>query len=84
MANDEFLLGASKIFEIGSYLDEMLHKARVDKECTLVINVSKDDFKKVDEDLFYRQSKEGDELIPSEGEIDVKFKKVNIIIKEGE
>jgi hypothetical protein len=37
----------------------------------------------VDEDLFYRNRKdESEKFVPSEGEIDITFKGVNMIIKK--
>ena len=48
----------------------------------MTIYVNEDEFKKVDEDLFYRNRKgEEEEFIPSDGEIDINFEGVKILIE---
>jgi hypothetical protein len=55
----------------------------VTQKAELIIYLNKEEFKKVDEDLFYR-TKRGDksDFVPSEGEIDINFEGVKLIIKE--
>jgi hypothetical protein len=78
----EFNLSSMSIFSIGSVLSETLADYGVREKADLVIYLNEDEFKKVDEDLFYRNRKsEDDEFIPSEGEIDIKYNGVRIIIK---
>ena len=55
-------------------------------DSTLVIKLPSKEFKKVDEDLFYRNRQSDDEeYIPSDNDIDISFNNVKIIInKKGE
>ena len=55
----------------------------IEDTAELNIFLNKDEFKRVDEDLFYRMREdESQEFIPSEGEIIINFDKVKINIKE--
>jgi hypothetical protein len=71
------------IFSLGSVLSETLAEYGVKEKADLIIYLNDDEFKMVDEDLFYRNRKdEKEEFIPSEGEIDITFEGVNITIKK--
>ena len=77
-------LNTNTLFQIGTYLSEML---KINKEklqdIKLILSVDKDYFKKIDEDIFYRTNKEKDnEFIPSENEINITFPNNQIIIKK--
>jgi hypothetical protein len=48
-------------------------------ENDLVVKVSKEELKKIDEDLYYRNKPEGKEFIPSDNDVVVKFENLNII-----
>ena len=50
----EFTLDTMAIAEIGYNLSKTLHEHGVD-ESELIISLDKDRFRKVDEDLFYRE-----------------------------
>ena len=79
----DFKFGYVGIIDLGSVLSEKLAEYGVGNETTITINLNEEEFKKVDEDLFYRNRKsEEDEFIPSEGEIDIKYDSVRIIIKK--
>ena len=81
---NEFNLSSMSIFSIGSVLSETLAEYGVKEKADLVIYLNEEEFKMVDEDLFYRNRKdEKEEFIPSEGEIDITFEGVNITIKKG-
>ena len=71
------------IFSLGSVLSETLAEYGVKEKADLVIYLNDEEFKMVDEDLFYRNRKdEKEEFIPSEGEIDITFEGANITIKK--
>ena len=79
----EFNLGSLSIFSIGDVLSETLRDYGVRQKADLIIYVNEEEFKLVDEDLFYRNRKdESEEFVPSEGEIDITFEGVNMIIKQ--
>ena len=75
--------GTMSIFELGQSITAKLREDGITDQSKLFVYVGKDDFKKIDEDLFYRnKTDETKEFIPSEGEIVVDFELVKIIIKE--
>ena len=79
----EFKFGSMSIVELGDIISEKLAEDGVTEKAELTVYVNDDEFKKIDEDLFYRTRKdESIEFVPSEGEIDVNFEGVNIIIKQ--
>lgn len=79
----QFNFGAAYIFEMGTQLSKQLHDGGIEEQAILSVFVGKDEFKKIDEDLFYRNRKDEEEkFIPSEGEIDINFDLVKIKIKE--
>lgn len=77
-----FKFGTMSIFELGQSISSKLKSDGIIKQSELTIYVSKEEFKKIDEDLFYRNRKdESQEFIPSEKEIDINFDLVKIIVK---
>ena len=73
------------IMELGQFISSKLKEDGVTMQSELTVYVTSEEFKKVDEDLYYRNRKdESQEFIPSEGEIDINFELVKIIIKENE
>lgn len=77
-----FKLGTSSIYELGKLVSDKLEKDGVTTPCELTIYVSNEEFKKVDEDLYYRnKTDDSQEFIPSEGEIIVKIDNVQVLIK---
>jgi hypothetical protein len=80
---NDFNLGSMSIFSLGSVLSETLAEYGVKEKADLIIYLNEEEFKMVDEDLFYRNRKdEKEEFIPSEGEIDINFEGVNITVKK--
>ena len=80
---EDFKFGTASIFELGQMISSKLNEDGVTQQSELYIYLNEDEFKKVDEDLFYRNRKdESQEFIPSEGEIDINFDNVNIIINK--
>ena len=81
----EFKFGTMSIFELGQFISSKLKEDGVTIQSTLTVYVTSEEFKKIDEDLYYRNRKdESQEFIPSEGEIDINFELVKIIVKEKE
>ena len=79
----DFKFGSMSIFELGNMISGNLKENGVTQKAELIIYLNKEEFKKVDEDLFYR-TKRGNksDFVPSEGEIDINFEGVKLIIKE--
>lgn len=81
--NTEFKFGTVSISELGNFISDKLKEDGIEDTAELNILLNKDEFKRVDEDLFYRMREdESQEFIPSEGEIVINFDKVKINIKE--
>ena len=79
----EFKFGTMSIFELGQMVSSKLSEDGITQKSELCVYLNEEEFKKVDEDLFYR-TKRGDreDFIPSEGEIDINFDGVKIIVKQ--
>ncbi len=79
----DFKLGTMSIFELGQFISSKLKEDGITIQSELIVYVTSEEFKKIDEDLYYRNRKdESQEFIPSEGEIDINFELVKIIVKE--
>ena len=78
-----FKFGTMSIFELGQFISFKLKEDGITMQSELTVYVTSEEFKKIDEDLYYRNRKdESQEFIPSEGEIDINFELVKIIVKE--
>lgn len=79
-------LGFDKIYEIGSYLDKRLFTEGIDKSKLDIYVNNKDELKKIDEDLYYRQHPNGTDFSPSDDMITINFEHVifNISVKDEE
>ena len=78
-----FKFGTMSIFELGKFISSKLKEDGITIQSELIVYVTSEEFKKIDEDLYYRNRKdESQEFIPSEGEIDINFELVKIIVKE--
>lgn len=77
----ELTLNSYKIFEIGEDISKRLHESGITKESKLVINVTNDELRKIDEDLYYRNNPNGTDYVPSDGELLVTFDNLIIEIK---
>lgn len=79
----DFKFGTMSIFELGQFISSKLKEDGITIQSELIVYVTSEEFKKIDEDLYYRNRKdESQEFIPSEGEIDINFELVKIIVKE--
>jgi len=79
----EFKFGTMSIFELGQYISSKLKEDGITIQSEFSVYVTSEEFKKIDEDLYYRNRKnESQEFIPSEGEIVINFELVKIIVKE--
>ena len=75
--------GSVSISELGRLVSSKLRENGITTKSDLFVYVNEDDFKKIDEDLFYRNKKDDSEkFVPSDGEIIVNFELVNIVIKK--
>ena len=61
------------------YINKFLFDNGLTKENDLVVKVTKEELKKIDEDLYYRNKPEGQEFTPSDNDVIVKFENLNII-----
>ncbi len=78
----EFKFGTMSISELGQFISDKLRDDGVKEQAVLTVYVNNEEFKKVDEDLYYRnKTDEKQEFIPSDGEIIVNFDNVKILIK---
>ena len=78
-----FKFGTMSIFELGQFISSKLKEDGITIQSELIVYVTSEEFKKIDEDLYYRNRKdESQEFIPSDGEIDINFELVKIIVKE--
>ena len=75
----ELTLNSNKIFELGEYVANFLKDNGLTHENDLVIKVKKEELKRIDEDLYYRNKPEGKEFVPSDNDVVVKFENLNII-----
>ena len=75
----ELSLSSIKIYELGEYITKFLSDNGLTRENDLVIKVTKEELKKIDEDLYYRNKPEGKEFVPSDNDVIVKFENLNII-----
>ena len=82
---EDFKFGTMSIFELGNMVSSKLKEDGITQQSKLYIYLNKEEFKKVDEDLFYRNRRgDREDFIPSEGEIDINFNGVKIVIMEKE
>ena len=80
---EDFKFGTASIFELGQIISSKLNEDGVTQQSELYVYLNEEEFRKVDEDLFYRNREdESQEFIPSEGEIDINFDNVKIIVKQ--
>ena len=71
------------MIQVFSNLAKELRKLNFRSNNELVLTVSSDDLKKIDEDLFYRTVEDkSQEFTPSNDEIKLKFDNLNVIIKK--
>lgn len=75
----DLTLNSVKIFELGEYIAKYLNDNGLRKENDLVINVTQEQLRKIDEDLYYRNKPEGKEFTPSDTDVVVKFENLNMI-----
>lgn len=80
---EDFKFGTSSIFELGQMISSKLVEDGVTHQSKLHVFLNEEEFRRVDEDLFYRNRKdETQEFVPSDGEIDINFDNVKIIIEK--
>ena len=78
----DFKFGTMSIFELGQMISSKLKEDGITQKSELCVYLNEDEFNRVDEDLFYRNRRgDREDFVPSEGEIDINFDGVKIIIK---
>lgn len=77
-------LTTNEIFKIGMDLSNNLALNKIINDNKLFLKVDKESFKKIDEDLYYRNYPDGKDFEPSFSEINVKFPYLDIIICKDE
>lgn len=75
-------LNRNTLIELGNTVSEILTKANVKDNSILHIKVDEESFKKIDEDLYYRNDEKKEEFLPSENEIILKFLNLMIFIEK--
>jgi hypothetical protein len=79
----EFNFGTANIFDLGKTISDKLVKDGIKYKSELFVYVDENDFKKIDEDLYYRNKEDdSDKFIPSDNEIIINFEMVKIIVKK--
>ena len=78
----DFKFGTMSIFELGQMISSKLKEDGITQKSELCVYLDEEEFRRVDEDLFYRNRRgDREDFVPSEGEIDINFEGVKIIIK---
>jgi hypothetical protein len=78
----DFKFGTMSIFELGQMISSKLKEDGITQKSELCVYLNEEEFRRVDEDLFYRNRRgDREDFVPSEGEIDINFEGVKIIIK---
>ena len=77
-------LTTNEIFKIGMELSNNLALNKIINDNKLFLKVDEESFKKIDEDLYYRNYPDGKDFEPSFPEINVKFPHLDIIICKDE
>lgn len=73
-------LTTNEIFKMGMELSNNLALNKIINDNKLFLKVDEESFKKIDEDLYYRNYPDGKDFEPSFSEINVKFPYLDIII----
>lgn len=77
-------LTTNEIFKIGMELSNNLALNKIINDNKLFLKVDEESFKKIDEDLYYRNYPDGKDFELSFSEINVKFPYLDIIICKDE
>ena len=76
------MIGFYDILELGRELEKKMVKFNIKNKNMLSFEISPEEFKKIDEDIYYRQFPDGKDFQPSESEIQITFRHLTIIIKK--
>lgn len=69
------------ISDIIDTLDSKLYEYGYDNNARIEISVNKQEFRKIDEELYYRQFPDGKDFVPSEEEIIVTSGRVCLVVR---
>lgn len=78
------MIGFYDIIEIGDDLEKKMVKHNIKSNNVLSFEVTEQEFKKIDEDIYYRQFPDGTDFIPSMDEIQITFNHLTIYIRKKE
>ena len=79
----DFKFGTMSIFELGQMISSKLKEDGITQKSELCVYLNEEEFRRVDEDLFYRNRRgDREDFVPSDGEIDINFEAVKIIVKQ--
>lgn len=79
----ENILNSNQLIELGSMIDEKLGEWKTTLPICLVIDANPEYFRKLDEDLFFRNNiAGGEEFVPSDDEISLNFKKCKFLVRK--
>lgn len=76
------MIDSYKLMKLGQMITNELKDMRFNSECVLTMKLDKDKLLKLDEDLYYRQYPDGKDYVPTDGEINVKFDNLTIVVTE--
>ena len=76
------MIDSYKLMKLGQMITNELKDMRFNSECVLTMKLDKDKLLKLDEDLYYRQYTDGKDYVPTDGEINVKFDNLTIVVTE--
>lgn len=78
----DFKFGTMSIFELGQMISSKLKEDGITQKSELCVYLNEEEFRRVDEDLFFRNRRgDREDFVPSDGEIDINFEGVKVIIK---
>ena len=75
-------LSASQLMELGNSISDKLVNQGAILHNKLVISMDEKSFKKIDEDLYYRNNGKAELFVPSDSNITVTFPYVDVIIQK--
>lgn len=82
---NENILNGNQLIELGTMIDGKLVEWKTTLPIYLVIDANPEYFRKLDEDLFFRNNiAGGEEFVPSDDEITLNFKKCKFLVRNSE
>lgn len=73
-------LTSFNIYSVVDTLHRKLSELNIRNNCSLTFQVTKDELKKIDEDLFYRIRQKNEDFVPSDNVVEIKYDNITIKI----